>query len=747
MTADRVKTITEPANGRSRSGIHVKESLSASMQRRPLRSALLVGLGLLSFAVPISTIWIIGAVFHTVPTGDSLSVIRDTGIYGRVSWHRLWQYHNEHRIVFTRLVFLIDFYCFRGAGIVLTWSAAVMALMVPLYYAKILARTAPAAVAGPYIYCATAVLCTLYFNGVIVYAVTDPSYLQHHFNNWFALAAAACFSSAAVGARQYRIHLAVAFVLCWCASSLASGGGILLGPAAAAVAVFVALREWRTSPLVKLATIAVIAAAGIAVAISVARWYMANHSRGVSFGQLQLRQAIEFVVLFVGAPLWRKSTWPLEYTPNPQWLWLTAFAFWCIAALAVVNVYRAHGKLTRFQLFHLFIIAFVGGTAVAAAMFRSQIDVYEAINKKYAPTALLCWLSVASLLIQQHGRHSSLHPRRALAVAGTVLLVVTAIVLPTHVTEARVWRWQADRQQRVATTIAAGVYDSRLMREIAYEPLESYRLLREVLLPRRASIFYQWPPPPYAADPNLHGTLFSGAAGTVAAVEPVCEQQPDCGILVDGRTTLASRGFSDVIAVDDAGTVCGYGWISQAPLPEEYAAGGTVKWHAAIRPPSGTRSVTMYGWKRRSSEVQKLARVNLSDEPVRVTQPLALNGPAGHREMNIETVSSHDTASTAPPLLLRRGSPLVVSGWAVDGDDVAGGVQITVDGRSYEAMYGADRPDVAAFLENPAVRFSGFTFRMAGDLLSPGEHTLEARVLSRDRSSFKVSRSILFTVQ
>ncbi len=81
------------------------------------------------------------------------------------------------------------------------------------------------------------------------------------------------------------------------------------------------------------------------------------------------------------------------------------------------------------------------------------------------------------------------------------------------------------------------------------------------------------------------------------------------------------------------------------------------------------------------------------------------------------------------PIKIANGTAITLRGWAVDAPNgaAAGGVVVSVDTQNYPAMYGADRPDVATTLGNPAYTKSGFTITFPANAL---------KILTSDRKSY-----------
>lgn len=90
------------------------------------------------------------------------------------------------------------------------------------------------------------------------------------------------------------------------------------------------------------------------------------------------------------------------------------------------------------------------------------------------------------------------------------------------------------------------------------------------------------------------------------------------------------------------------------------------------------------------------------------------------------------------PITVAGGAAITLHGWAVDAPNgmVAGGVIVSVDAANYQAMYGVVRQDVAAQYNNPAYTKSGFTITFPANMLSPGQHKVAIKVLTKDQKSY-----------
>jgi hypothetical protein len=86
------------------------------------------------------------------------------------------------------------------------------------------------------------------------------------------------------------------------------------------------------------------------------------------------------------------------------------------------------------------------------------------------------------------------------------------------------------------------------------------------------------------------------------------------------------------------------------------------------------------------------------------------------------------------PTIFPNDNAFVVGGWAFDSanNNVAGGVQLRIDGKVFPAYYGLSRRDVADRFKNPRLEFSGFSACLPLRSIGTGSHKLAISVLSHD---------------
>ena len=126
----------------------------------------------------------------------------------------------------------------------------------------------------------------------------------------------------------------------------------------------------------------------------------------------------------------------------------------------------------------------------------------------------------------------------------------------------------------------------------------------------------------------------------------------------------------------------------------------------------------------------------------------ALTRSAQAPTYNLELVSGIPNPLSGARLAIHKTDILKIEGWAVDGSahDQAGGVEVRVDGKPYQAQYGNNRPDVATAYHVPSYQKSGFILALPASQVGTGKHTLSIRVISHDSKSYFEGVTVSFEV-
>jgi hypothetical protein len=85
-----------------------------------------------------------------------------------------------------------------------------------------------------------------------------------------------------------------------------------------------------------------------------------------------------------------------------------------------------------------------------------------------------------------------------------------------------------------------------------------------------------------------------------------------------------------------------------------------------------------------------------------------------------------------------KSRAVVIESWAVDPIQkaAAGGVFVKVNGRSFDALYGIDRPDVAKRFGNARYKYSGFLAMVPRSAWKAGNNRVEFLVLTHDGKGY-----------
>lgn len=429
--------------------------------------------------VPGLAVVMAAGLIHDVPWGDQLTLFRDTGLAEGVTLESLVRFHNEHLIVPTRLAVAADYLLWHGANLlpaVVTLAFTLGIIAIELVMARrSLPGLQPAALAF-----VAAVLAAVLLNGRLTWTLTFPILLQHASVNCFVVTSLAGFAIAVAGGPDRR---RTGWGLCLAGAAgaaVSSAAGVFTLPAAAAATLLVATvspafrrRPWR-GPLATLILLGAAIIGGYGLA------YLAAGPADHVARATSLPEAIRFTLYFPGGVWFRDGGWPIIHHADPLLLHAIVLGFWAALGLAAADLWRRRESLGAFELFHVAVLAYVLGTAVAGGLFRGGISPLEALNKKYAPTALLAWASLASLGLRAAGPGLlGTGPAPALRRLGLAVLTTVAI-LPGDRTEYRAWTvWKRELRQ-AAAAYAAGGRDDALIRRFFEDPPEGRRLLASI---------------------------------------------------------------------------------------------------------------------------------------------------------------------------------------------------------------------------------------------------------------------------
>ena len=730
----------EPAGG---------ASLSTSRRYRWLRWCLLA----VVCAIPLSTLCMVLVVHNDIPWGDDLLLLRDTRFDQGLAWSRLFRFHNEHQVVFTKLAVFADYVWFRGRNIFTGAVAVLLALFIPLACCAAFRFLRKEPLRGERLAWLAGVLVTVYFNANLLWTLTDPILSQHLFAAAFAVVAAFSFSYVALdeaGTRKLRWYSFGVFFAASGLAALSSAAGLLVLPAALVVTLLF-FTDWSLLLRITRWKLVGVLLAGL---LGIAVTYLLSYRRVAGAGpdaavSMDWAGLVEFSVLFIGGPFWRASTWPVDYHPPRALVLATCLAFCGLLCWLLAKLLRSREKVTRFDLFQAFMIVLVSLTALTGAWSRQYLGTAEALNRKYPPTSLLAWLAVVSLVVGHYpdrffGR-SWLWPLRPLLISA----LGVALIVPSQLVEFHAWRSWLDRLEESAATVAAGVYDQLQLRPLI-PPLQRLRqrtlyidstvlfdLAINVLRPQGVYFLGRMPATPYPLKSSFQrGPNLPQQDNPVLRLTFVNQRAGFSGYLASGLSPAAEglAALRSALVVDAKGYVVGYGHLARVAEPRG--------WFAAFRNPQNSPFVTVCAVD--GSQLRQIARIELPAGPPDTTRMTMLDEVLNHRDYSLDQFNEISTPLTKPPVRLPADATLMLRGWAVDRNArrPAAGVEIEINGKVYPCSYGGERADVAAYFQQPAYRYSGFVLDLPATTVGKGKHDLRVRVVSADGKTFR--RSVVF---
>ncbi|MBV8371296.1 MAG: hypothetical protein JO036_20460 [Candidatus Eremiobacteraeota bacterium] len=149
---------------------------------------------------------------------------------------------------------------------------------------------------------------------------------------------------------------------------------------------------------------------------------------------------------------------------------------------------------------------------------------------------------------------------------------------------------------------------------------------------------------------------------------------------------------------------------------------------------SGRHDVALVAWDERGAE-EVIAKRTID---VRVHRPTGFgNAVAAAVDYYIDEDGMSRTVG-GPEITVRRGEVVTIRGWAADDQArvAARGVVAIVGEHAVPAVYGFDRPDVAATLRCEALRYCGFSASFPGSYVESAGTAFTISLLAGDGRGF-----------
>ena len=491
---------------------------------------------LAGFGSGIASLYLVINTYFPLPHWDEWSLFDHLAQGGGWSLSWLWAQHNEHRILTTKLLFLLDVELFQGKQIfLLTCIFLVQLLQVALLSWSLRSL---AGWRGSQWRIGT---------GLIAYCVLCPTQYENlvwGFQVQFVMTA--CMATFAIlalllyhrepGTKFLFVSITAATLATW---SLANG--MLLWPLLIGAALRLRMRAqaWRS----------LLIAAAVNIAL-----YVYGYHRPVSDAKLpSVGQSLHYIVVYFGSTFVRHSSGIIAMITGV--LGISAAAFFIVSAL------RRRDTASLLQTELALLMLFTLATAAVTSTGRLHLGVEQATASRYQTFALLFWCCLGlRLLIHLAGRTKQLGFATGLLI--TMLASATQIRLPLIDAQ-----WRQLRLKKISLALITGVPDTELLTEAYPDPqvvLRSAAYMRK----HQLSIFAD-------SDSALLGKPFGGAfheAPSTACFgaltsEEILPTEDGQAMRLNGYAwdNSRQRPASDILVVTD-GKITGFGVVTVYPL-------------------------------------------------------------------------------------------------------------------------------------------------------------------------------------
>jgi hypothetical protein len=454
-------------------------------------------------------------------------------------------------------------------------------------------------------------------------------------------------------------------------------------------------------------------------------------------------QALTYLAAFLGAPLAPGTGIPWLATATL----IGSLAFVLFAgACAYLSVRFSDRPLGRRMIAFIMIGAYSVGTGLMVMAARLGFGIAQALSPRYSTFSLYLLVSLIYLaaIVLEHARtnrylSSRFRPAPVTCAVVAVLLLIHALTATRAVLHAHGFRTQLRylkacllfvnvvRSPGPAALIPPGQGDplalANALNRLGYlrPSLIDSKSVEEIAMSSQDG-------QPSGVFENLHKTPDGRFVASGWALLPD-RQEPAHAVLLTYRDgTRRSRVFA---VASMAGVPDGFIRAIQQPLS------GRSRWHHTFAqtdmPIDTPTPIDAWAFDTESGTAFKLERSHL-------VRPLGLPklSLAGNTLFSVEKINDQISSQNVT-VEAKHGEAVHIAGWAVDeqAQRDAGGVFVEVDKRLViPALYGLERPDVAAHFRNERYRQSGFSVFFAASALEKGRHTLALKVVAADRRGY-----------
>lgn len=368
---------------------------------------------LLPAAMFASSACAVAAAYSPLPYQDQWATMPlwRQALQGDLGFSDLFAQHNEHRILFPRLVFLADLEWLQGRDLLNLAVIGAVQFAAAALYVRVGTLQRP----GPLVLLATAtgagLLASLQQWENLFWG------FQVQFVGVFAAGAGAIYLFCAATADEARLRwppLAGALALLVVATfSLANGLAAGLAMAATAVATRRGVR----------AVLAPLAATAALLALYLQGYTAVTHHAGAALVLQQPQRFVAYVLVYLGGP-WTPGRVDYALLAGAAGVVATA----AMAAVVIFGKVRDPGRSAMFG-----VVLFIGATAILTAFGRLNFGVEQALSPRYVTPAAHFWAAQAlfwALTAQAQGS------RWIKPVLALPILAAYALLIPFHLVSA-----------------------------------------------------------------------------------------------------------------------------------------------------------------------------------------------------------------------------------------------------------------------------------------------------------------------
>jgi hypothetical protein len=652
------------------------------------------------------------------------------GNHGHYGAALIWKQHNEHRMPVAKIFYLIDLYVFHGTNVFLLVLIFCTALFHVAWLSFVYARVGKlSAAAWRMAVGLTAVCLFAYRQNESFFFGCDLPVVLPYIGATVAISSLGMFYQSRGDAGRRKPAF---LVLSWAAALIASlslTNGILLWP----ILLLLTL-VWRLPRRVIVATAAL--GAGF-----VGLWSIGYH-----FSTGMLHSSINELARFV--LLVHTTSWTCIGERNGL---VPALVGIPSAVCAFVWVlWKRHED--AFAVVLLSICVFGLTSSFTAGLGRLVFGLAYARSDRYQTGALLFWCCLFVLIIRlaARSRRSQLW-LICLQVAFVGVLISAATHARASVDGTRILR---EHMKKSAAALEAGVKDTPLVHYPIVPPwtADDLMLLSDYLRSRGWSIFAHGERYPLGRQFNRYYRVASpgecACRGSIESITGIADSRWR-GFRFEGWAwdQRARTPGKAVALVDPAGRLMGIAntgfWRPDVPASRPdinrydtgffgYVPGDLEAPYAdAFLISSDNVTACPFSSHRLTLDLASTAYTGLV--ATGVTRNLIRDNFPAHSV--IETLGGAQVAGQPKPVAVPAGQALTLTGWIVDSARRSGAAaDVALDGVPLGAQYGSPRSDVASRLSSSDATRCGLFAVLPG--LSPGEHTLALRVVSRDREMF-----------